>query len=201
MMTLRGHPLHGISYHIIILTYLITYYLIYHNLIEKCLKRIGHGAYEKEMCRFAEDMSLQTHCCAANGAAGPTKMSQRICEHSCKLLASGPQMCTLDFLAKGCWMHSRKLGSAPILLRLKLHIRKTFFFTPHSKHVCKLYLLVFLLKYSAAIKSLTSQMDDYLKPIILLIHVIFATLKHKAIKKVHVFDISTLVITSNTNEK
>ncbi len=38
---------------------------IYHNTIETCLKRIGHGGYEKwkkKMCRFVEDMSLQTHC-------------------------------------------------------------------------------------------------------------------------------------------
>ncbi len=39
--------------------------LIFHYTIETCLKRIGHGGYElleKEMCRFAEVMSLQTHC-------------------------------------------------------------------------------------------------------------------------------------------
>ncbi len=39
--------------------------LCFHNTIETCLKRVGHGGYKKlkkEMYRFVEDMSLHTHC-------------------------------------------------------------------------------------------------------------------------------------------
>ncbi len=37
---------------------------VFHNTFKTCLKRVGHGGYEwveKEMFRFAEDMSKQTH--------------------------------------------------------------------------------------------------------------------------------------------
>ncbi len=45
-----------------------TWYLSTQSFItplKNCLKRVGHCGYEwveKEMCRFAEDMSSQTHC-------------------------------------------------------------------------------------------------------------------------------------------
>ncbi len=38
---------------------------VFHNTIKTCLKAVGYCGYEgaeKEMCRFAEDMSWQTHC-------------------------------------------------------------------------------------------------------------------------------------------
>ncbi len=38
---------------------------VFHYTIKTCLKRVGYCGYEwveKEMCRFAEDMSSQTHC-------------------------------------------------------------------------------------------------------------------------------------------
>ncbi len=38
---------------------------VFHNTIKTCLKRIAQSGYEwlkNEMCRFAEDMSKQTHC-------------------------------------------------------------------------------------------------------------------------------------------
>ncbi len=52
-MTSWGYPIHGI------------YRLNLHYTIKTCLKRVGHCGFElvgKEMCRFAEDMSKQTHC-------------------------------------------------------------------------------------------------------------------------------------------
>ncbi len=32
------------------------------NTIKTCLKRVKHKLLKKEMCRFAEDMRLETHC-------------------------------------------------------------------------------------------------------------------------------------------
>ncbi len=46
-------------------SYMVFIGPVFHKTTKTCLKSVGHGGHEwveKEMCRFADDMSKQTHC-------------------------------------------------------------------------------------------------------------------------------------------
>ncbi len=66
---------------------------VFHYTSKTCLKRVWHGGYEweeKEMCRFAEDMSKQAHC---------TYERYSVCAHVCESVS-----CLLNSCALPHWL-------------------------------------------------------------------------------------------------